>query len=151
MISPESLTSVLSKRCDLATCRGWVSGSAGAHAFCNFNILISFPGFLFIARIFVAVALLGFFLSHFKIFSPKPENKEKWRNQHVLNNSQRLQGRLFPACNYLFLLFTPDSFICAWNHFRITCPTATEYWILRRSFMLRYLEHSVSEPTGTHR
>lgn len=151
MISPESLTSVLSKRCDLATCWGWASGSAGAQAFCNFNVLISFLGFLFIAQVFVPIALWVFFLSHFKIFSLKPEKKEKWRNQHVLNNSQRLLGCLFPACNYLFLLFTPDSFIRAWNHFRITCPTTTEYCIVKRSLMLRGLEESVSEPRGTHR
>lgn len=105
-------------------------------------------GFLFIAQGFVAVALLFvffFFLSHFKISSPKAEDKEKWRNQHVLNNSQRLQGCLFPACNYSFLLFTPDSFIRAWNHFRVTCPRTTgiEYCILRRSPMLRWLEDSV--------
>lgn len=95
--------------------------------------------------------LCWFFFSHFKIFLPKSEKKEKWRNQRVLNNSQRLQGCLFPACNYLFLLFTPDSFLRAWNHFRITCPTTTECCTLRRSLMLRWLEDSVSEPSGALR
>lgn len=108
-------------------------------------------GFYLLHGILLMLLWFFFFLSHFKIFSPKPEKKENWRNQHVLKNSQRFQGCLFPACNYLFLLFTPDSFLRAWNHFRITCPTAAEYCILSRSLVLGCLEDSMSEPTGTLR
>lgn len=63
IISPESLTYAPSKGCDLATCWGWckVSDSTGPRAFCNFDVLISFPGILFIAHCFG-----GFFL----FFSP---------------------------------------------------------------------------------